>query len=240
VKPYHRLIAFVQEIRRHLLFLGAAVIGGTILFYLISPQLFAAVQKHLNQPLVFYTVAEPFLAHVQLALSVNVFVLVPLFAVILWRSLAKPFQLSTKHIINFTLFTCLLFYCGAGFCYFITLPFGVDFLLSFGSEQLKPVISVSKFVTFVTVFVLAFGLIFELPICMVFLTKTGVATRQTFEKGRRYAILIISIVAALLTPTPDIVNMMLMGGPLYLLYELGIIIIKLLKPETVLPEKDQY
>ncbi len=229
MKPYERLLAFVHEIRRHFLLLGVLIIGGTIGFYTISPHLFEIIQNHLDQPLVFYTVAEPFLAHVQLALSVNLLVLVPILAIILWRSLAKPFQLSFKSQLNFTIFTCFLFYCGASFCYYITLPYGVDFLLSFGSEQLKPVISVSKFVTFVTVFVLAFGLIFELPICMVFLAKTGVASRQSFEKGRRYALLVISIVAALLTPTPDIVNMLLMGGPLYLLYEFGIIILKILK-----------
>lgn len=229
MKPYTRLISFVQEIRRYFLFVGVLLIGGTFAFYTISSRLFGIIQDHLKQPLVFFTVAEPFLAHVQLALSANVFVLVPLLSALFWRSLAKPFKLSVKSQLNFTLFTCFLFYCGATFCYFITLPYGVEFLLSFGSEQLKPIISISKFITFVTVFVLAFGLIFELPICMVFCAKTGIATRHSFEKGRRYAVLVISVVAALLTPTPDVVNMLLMGVPLYLLYEFGIIIIRILK-----------
>jgi sec-independent protein translocase protein TatC len=64
---------------------------------------------------------------------------------------------------------------------------------------------------------------------MVFAAKVGICTRQTFEKHRRYAVLIISIMAALLTPTPDIVNMLLMGGPLYLLYEIGILVLKMMK-----------
>ena len=129
----------------------------------------------------------------------------------------------------FVFFTCCLFYVGAVFCYLVTLPLGVKFLLSFQSEQLKPVISIGKFISFVTVFVFAFGIIFELPVFMIFSAKVGICPRKTFEKNRRYAILAISIVAALLTPTPDVVNMLLMGGPLYLLYETGIITLKLLK-----------
>ena len=129
----------------------------------------------------------------------------------------------------FVLFTCLLFYAGTLFCYFITLPFGVKFLLGFGSEQLRPVISVSKFVNFTTIFILAFGVVFELPIFMVFLAKVGVCSRQFFAKHRRVAMLIIAVLAALLTPTPDIVNMLLMGGPLYLLYEAGIIILMVMR-----------
>ena len=90
-------------------------------------------------------------------------------------------------------------------------------------------IAIRKFVNFVTIFILAFGVIFELPIFMVFAAKVGICSRQTFEKHRRYAVLIISIIAALLTPTPDVVNMLLMGGPLYLLYEVGILVLKMMK-----------
>jgi sec-independent protein translocase protein TatC len=93
---------------------------------------------------------------------------------------------------------------------------------------LKPVISVSQFVNFITIFILAFGVIFELPIFMVFLARVGVFKRRFYEKNRRYAMLLIAIVAAMLTPTPDVFNMALMGAPLYLLYESGIIILLVL------------
>jgi sec-independent protein translocase protein TatC len=144
-------------------------------------------------------------------------------------ALGKPFKLEESILACFVFFTTVLFYLGAGFCYFITLPYGVKFLLGFQSDQLKAVIAISKFVNFVTIFILAFGVIFELPIFMVFAAKVGICSRQTFEKHRRYAVLIISIMAALLTPTPDVVNMLLMGGPLYLLYEVGILILKMMK-----------
>ncbi len=229
IPPGKRLVSFILEIRKTILSLGIGIGLGTLGFYFISPTIFAALQGHLNQKLAFFTVAEPFLAHVKIALFVTLFLFMPWIAFCFWRAMARPFGLSGKVLFTFIFFSCLLFYSGTLFCYFITLPFGIKFLLGFESEQLKSIISVGKFVSFVTVFVLAFGLIFELPIFMVFAGKSGLCPRASFEKHRRYAVLAISIVAALLTPTPDIVNMLLMGGPLYLLYEMGIIVLKVLK-----------
>ncbi|HSR36159.1 MAG TPA: twin-arginine translocase subunit TatC [Desulfurivibrionaceae bacterium] len=225
----HQLAAIINGLRRSALRLLGLLLATTAGCFLLAPQLLQQLQLHLKQGLAFFTVAEPFLAHIKLALAAAVFLLVPGIAAWLWRALAKPFGFPAATVFWFVLFTCVLFYSGAGFCYFLTLPFGVDFLLEFQSAQLKPVISIDHFVTFVTLFVLAFGLIFELPIFMVFLAKAGLCRRQTLERNRRYAILVISIIAALLTPTPDIFNMMLMGLPLYLLYEAGIITIRLLK-----------
>lgn len=228
-KPYARFIDFINSFRRTALFLLGAIFCGTLLFYFYSPRLFDIIQRYLDQQLVFFTVAEPFLAHVKLAMGASLFILMPLISFALWNALAKPFHLSGTNVFWFTGFSALLFYCGTIFCYTITLPYGIKFLLGFSSEQLQPIISIDKFVTFVAVFILAFGLIFELPIIMVFLAKTGVASRKTFEEGRRYAVLAISIIAALLTPTPDVVNMMLMALPLYTLYEVGIVILRVLK-----------
>ncbi len=227
--PGKRLVSFILEIRKTILSLGVGIALGTLGFYFISPALFAAIQGHLNQKLAFFTVAEPFLAHVKIALFTTLFLFMPWIVLCFWRAMAKPFGLSKKILTLFVFFTCILFYSGTLFCYFVTLPFGIKFLLGFESEQLKSIISVGKFVSFVTVFVLAFGLIFELPVFMVFSARSGLCSRSTFEKNRRYALLGISIVAALLTPTPDVVNMLLMGGPLYLLYEVGIIVLKMLR-----------
>ena len=223
------LVIFLSELRKSIRLLGASIILGTAGLYLISPVILQFLQGHLDQELAFFTVAEPFLAHVKLSFFVTLFVLMPGIMYCLWMALGKPFKLSEKTLVWFVFFTTILFYLGAGFCYTITLSYGVKFLLGFQSSQLKPFISISKFVTFVSIFILAFGLIFELPIFMVFSAKVGLIPRQTFERNRRYAVLIISIMAALLTPTPDVFNMMLMGGPLYLLYEAGILVLKMMK-----------
>nr|MBF0220913.1 twin-arginine translocase subunit TatC [Desulfobulbaceae bacterium] len=229
MQPYEKLIQFTHTFRKSALYLLAGVFITTFCFYLYSKPLFEILQNKLQQDLVFFTLAGPFLAHLKLSLGLSLFTLVPWFSICLWKSLAVPFSLSKKSIIWFSLFSCLLFYSGALFCFQITLPYGINFLLGFSSEQLQPIISINKFITFVAVFVLAFGVIFELPIFMVFAAKTGIISRHTFAKNRRYAILAISVIAALLTPTPDVVNMMLMGVPLYALYEIGIFILVVLR-----------
>ncbi|WP_339138227.1 MAG: twin-arginine translocase subunit TatC [Candidatus Electrothrix sp. GW3-4] len=158
-----------------------------------------------------------------------VYFLMPLLMFALWKAMGKPFAVTGKKLFWFVFATCFLFYSGTLFCYFITLPYGVEFLLSFQSENMKAVISIGRFINFVTIFILAFGIIFELPVFMVFSAQVGVFSRRIFEKNRRFAVLGIAILAALLTPTPDVVNMALMGGPLYLLYEAGILVIRFLQ-----------
>lgn len=223
----YRLTGFLLELRKRIKFLGAALALGTTALYFLSPRLFILLQDYLHQDLSFFTVAEPFMAHVKLALGSCLILLMPWIIFTLWRALSQPFGIGRKTLAKYVFYTCLLFYMGAVFCYLLTLPFGINFLLGFESEQLKPIISIDRFVSFVALFIIAFGLIFELPVFMVFSSKSGLISRESFERNRRYALLLIAITAALLTPTPDIVNMALMGGPLYLLYEAGIIVLKL-------------
>jgi len=223
LSPYERLVRLLLDSRKTLLALLGLTLaaGGTMV--IVSPRLLRLLQERLHQKLAYYTVAEPFLAHVKLGLFAAVLTLMPLYLTVLWRLLALPFALRPRERFGFTLATCLLFYTGAGFCGLVTLPYGIAFLLGFGSETLVPIISVNRFVGFVTLFVVAFGVIFQLPVFMIFCGKAGLFSRQRFAAGRRYAVLIISILAAVLTPTPDVVNMALMGVPLYLLYEIGIL-----------------
>ncbi len=223
------LIIFLNEIRKSLRSLGLTLVAVTLVVFFLTPGLLQLVQDHLGEKLYFFSVAGPFLAHVKLALFLSLYGMMPWVMTVLWTAMGKPFGVEGGVLFTFIFFTCLLFYAGTLFCYFITLPLGIKFLLGFGSEDLKPVISVGRFVNFTTIFILAFGVIFELPIFMVFLAKVGVFTRSFYARNRRYALLLIAIIAALLTPTPDIVNMSLMGGPLYLLYEAGILILILMK-----------
>jgi len=223
------LVVFVNELRKSIRALFITIMLATVAVFFLTPQLLSLVQSHLAEKLYFFSVSGPFLAHVKLALFGALYGLMPWIMAVVLKAVGKPFKVTGQQLVIFTFFTCLLFYAGTVFCYLVTLPFGINFLLGFASEELKPVISIGRFVNFVTVFILAFGVIFELPILMVFTAKVGLVTRSFFSRHRRYALLLIAIVAALLTPTPDIVNMLLMGGPLYLLYEVGIIILKIMR-----------
>nr|WP_320011366.1 twin-arginine translocase subunit TatC [uncultured Desulfobulbus sp.] len=219
---------FLVELRHSLKMLGGAIIGSTVVLFFLSSQVLHFVQEHLGEHLYFFSVAGPFLAHVKLAFFAALYVLMPLCMYVLWKAAGKPFQVSGRRLTWFVVATSLLFYCGTLFCYLVTLPFGIKFLLSFQSQELQAVISVSRFVNFVVLFILGFGLVFELPVFMVFTAQVGLISAATFARNRRYAILAIAILAALLTPTPDLVNMGLMGAPLYLLYESGILLIRVL------------
>jgi len=225
----NKAVIFIGELRKSLRALGVGIIAVTVIIFFLTPDLLRVVQNHLAEKLYFFSVADPFLAHVKMAAFAAIYVLVPWLMAVLWRAMGKPFGVAGAQLFLFVLFTTLLFYAGTLFCYFVTLPFGINFLLGFGSEQLRAVISVSRFVNFVTLFLLGFGAIFELPVFMVFLARVGVCPRSFFEKNRRYALLLIAIVASVLTPTPDVVNMLLMGGPLYFLYESGILILLLMR-----------
>jgi sec-independent protein translocase protein TatC len=226
---YNNLVIFLSELRKSIRLLGVSLILLTLAVFFLSTGLITVFQYHLEEKLYFFSVAGPFLAHVKVAFFGAVYILMPLLMFVLWKAIGKPFHVTGKKLFWFVFATCFLFYSGTLFCYFVTLPYGVEFLLGFQSENMKPVISIGCFVSFVTIFILAFGIIFELPVFMVFSAQVGLFSRQVFEKNRRFAILGIAILAALLTPTPDVVNMALMGGPLYLLYEVGILVIRLLR-----------
>ncbi len=208
--------------------LGITLMILTVALFFLSTGLITVFQEHLREKLYFFSVAGPFLAHVKVAFFGALYTLMPLFMYVLWKALGKPFGVTGRKLFWFVLATCLLFYGGTLFCYLVTLPFGVKFLLSYQSENMKAVISIGRFVNFVTIFILAFGVIFELPVFMVFSAQVGMISRKVFEKNRRFAVLGIAILAALLTPTPDAFNMALMGVPLYLLYEAGILVIRFL------------
>ncbi|MDR2551401.1 MAG: twin-arginine translocase subunit TatC [Desulfobulbus sp.] len=219
---------FLLELRGFLKVLMLAIVGTTAALFFVSGRLLAGLQGHLGEKLYFFSVAAPFLSHVNLAFFGALYLLMPLCMFVLWKALGKPFGVVGKKLTWFVVATCVLFYGGTIFCAFVTLPFGISFLLGFQSEALRAVISVDRFVTFVTLFLFGFGVIFELPVFMVFAAQVGIITRKTFEKNRRYAVLAIAILAAVLTPTPDVFNMALMGVPLYLLYESGILLIRLM------------
>jgi sec-independent protein translocase protein TatC len=180
--------------------------------------------------LVAFTIPESFIAVLKLSLYASLFLSMPLIFFHLWKAFAPLFRKKGLKSSPFVLLAAiLLFYLGAFFCYFITLPFGVQFLLGYQSAHIRPMISVGKYISFCTFFVFGFGLTFELPLILALLSYLRVIRASFLTRNRRYAILVIAIVAAVVTPTPDVFNMALMGGPLYILFEIGIILVKIIE-----------
>jgi sec-independent protein translocase protein TatC len=152
----------------------------------------------------------------------------------IWRFVAPGLYRHEKQIlIPFTLISTLCFVGGAAFGYFVVFPPAFQFLLGYSSEFLEPMPAVDEYFSLALRLFLAFGVIFELPVFMVFLGKIGIVNKPFLVKNRKYALLIAFIVAAILTPTPDVVNQLLMAGPLILLYEVSIVAVAVFARKTL-------
>ncbi|HID97070.1 MAG TPA: preprotein translocase subunit TatC [Thermodesulfobacteriaceae bacterium] len=222
------LVRLLIYMRRFILETISGFVLLTGVIYWFSPHILSYMQARFEQRLAFFGVLEPIIALLKLSSVMALLLLAPWILVRITQALTSVLGLSRKFALVFLSSAFILFYSGATFCFFITLPFGINFLLDYQSEHLKPVITVDKFVNFTGLFILSFGTIFQLPLVMTMLCRLKACTAKTFIKFRRYAVLFIAVMAALLTPTPDIVNMAMMGLPLYILYEIGIITAKLM------------
>jgi len=187
------------------------------------------LQKPLGLPLIMYSLPEAFLTSLRLALFIGIFLAAPFIFNGLWGALSPLLSSSfpPRYSMPVVLSATALFYGGTFFCYFIVLPVGINFLVTYGSENLQPMIGLSKYLTFSVGLIFAFGLIFELPLIMLILGKAGMIGYQGLAKNRKYALLINSILSALLTPTPDAYTMLLMMVPMQILYELSIWLVRI-------------
>jgi sec-independent protein translocase protein TatC len=142
----------------------------------------------------------------------------------IWKFVAPGLYKHEKRtLLPFSFLSSVCFLGGAAFGYFVVFPPAFRFLLGYSSDFLTPMPAVSEYFSLSLRLLIAFGVIFELPILMVFLAKIGIVDVPFLNKNRKYAILINFIIAAILTPTPDIVNQMLMGVPLLVLYEISVV-----------------
>jgi sec-independent protein translocase protein TatC len=142
----------------------------------------------------------------------------------IWRFVAPGLYGHEKRVlIPFSLLSTCCFIGGAAFGYFIVFPPAFKFLVGYNNEFLTSLPAVSEYFDLATRLLLAFGVIFEMPIFMVFLAKTGLIDVAFLNRNRKYAILVDFIVAAILTPTPDVVNQMMMAIPLMVLYEISVV-----------------
>jgi sec-independent protein translocase protein TatC len=218
-----RIIAFLEAFRKSLIQVAVVVLVFALAGYAFAKTILDFLQKHTGVTLAYYALSETFFSLLNIALFSSLFVTMPFLLFKILAALRSVFpSLSRKIMIGFWIGAVLLFYLGAGFCLFLTLPYGVKFLLSYQSSHIEAIISVKKFVSFCLLFTFAFGIIFELPLIMILLGRIGLVEVGWLTRYRRYAILVIAILSAVLTPTPDAFNMMLMAVPLYLLFEIGV------------------
>jgi sec-independent protein translocase protein TatC len=224
------LISHLIELRSRILKMLVSVL---LIFVVLTP--FAQDIYHiLAQPLlnalpegasmIATDVASPFLAPFKLTLVVAFFIAIPYILYHIWGFIAPALYRNEKKLIAPLLFSSsLLFYAGMAFAYFVLFPVAFAFLTSFAPEGVVVSTDISSYLSFVLTIFFAFGIAFEIPIAIILLCWTGVTTPQQLRQKRPYVIVGAFVVGMLLTP-PDVISQVLLAIPMWILFEVGIII----------------
>ncbi|MBI5888122.1 MAG: twin-arginine translocase subunit TatC [Deltaproteobacteria bacterium] len=224
-------IEHIIELRRRLTHAAIAVAIGFGAAYYYSDVIYVFLAKPAMQGLpkgqeylVFTGIVEPFFIYFKIGFVGGVVLASPVIMYEIWAFAAPGLLEKEKRwFAGICLSSAVLFLAGVVFAFYLVFPFGFKYLLSFANDGLRPMISMSDYFSLVTKLLLAFGVTFQLPLGMLVLARMGVVTARRFASWWRYAIIIIFIAAAILTPTPDIFNQLLMAGPLIILYGIGVL-----------------
>ena len=217
-------LAHLGELRTRIIRSLIALGVGFAITFSYSDRIITWLARPMPVKLAFLEPTEPFWVNMKVALVAGGFLVLPVILYEVWAFVAPGLlPQERKFALPFVVLSTLFFFMGAAFALMVIVPFAIQFLVSYKTENLVATISVNRYVDFVLKFTIAFGLVFELPLAITLGSRLGLLTPEFLSRNRKYAILINFIRAAILTPTPDAFNQVLMAGPLCLLYEAGII-----------------
>jgi|SRR3989339_361164 len=238
------LTSHLEELKARLIRVLIVVAVGFGVCYLFKDWSFKIITKPLveampaQSSMIFTGLPEAFFIHMKIALFASLLLTAPYTLFEIWRFVSPGLYKKEKRAVGpFVFFSSLLFAGGVLFGYFVALPPAFRFFVSFSTDFLKPMISFREYLSLTLKFLLAFGLSFEMPVFMFFLAKIGVVNSKMLAKQRRYAILIIFVAAAILTPSPDAISQILMAVPLMVLYEVSIVLTKFAGKKKTSPEE---
>lgn len=226
------LIEHLADLRSCIINTAYILIGGFGACYYFSDKLFEVLRAPVipylqgSSGLHFLSIQEKFVAHLKVSFLAGVMLTSPLWLHQVWRFVAPGlYAKEKKYLFSFVISGGALFCSGVAFVHYFVLPKAFEFLIGFGGNTDIPMITIDYYMDFVFKFYLAFGLTFEMPLIMTFLGMMGVINAQMLRAVRRYAILIMAIFAAVVTP-PDALSMMSLLIPMLGLYELSILLVK--------------
>ena len=234
------LVQHLDELRRRVIISAIAVAVGSVAGFVLYRPILDFLQEPyrkaveslpntITEDLIVTTPTEPFLAFLKIGLFTGLMLALPVILYQVWRFITPGLTVRERRLaIPFVLSSLVLFAGGTVFAFAI-LPRGLAFLFSFGGGSLVPLLTIDRYLSFLFFLILAFGLSFELPLVLLFLTGIRVISSAQLRRWRRYAALGTAIFAAVATPTQDPYTMLLMWVPLYLLYEGAILVARLFK-----------
>jgi len=228
------VIQHLTELRSRLLKAIGAVLIGMMVGLAISDRVFTFLAKPLidllpeaDRRLVFTSLPEIFVVYFKVAIFSGIILACPVIFYQIWRFVEPAlYEHERRSALPFVLISTLFFLLGSAFCYWQVFPWGFRFFISLSSETIQPMLTMSEYLKFSTTLILIFGTIFEMPVLISFLAKLGIIRHELLRRQRKYAIVIIFIVAAVLTP-PDVLTQIMMALPMMLLYEISILGAKL-------------
>lgn len=234
----------LDELRKRLVNISVAIGIGFILCFNFSEQILGVLMLPLNAeigysltfPFVHFTphttaltlhftgLTEPFMAHLKIGLVAGIIVMVPVLLLQVWKFISPGLlERERRYAGQFVFFSTVFFAAGVLFCFFFLLPFAIPFLIGYKTEHLTPIIKIGEYIDFTLKFMLGAGAVFELPLIMILLGRMGIIQTESLTRFRKYAFLIAFVIGGIVTPTPDAFNMTIMSLPIYCLYELGIL-----------------
>lgn len=223
----------LAELRKRLVICFAAVGIGFIVSYNFSSQLFTILTLPLfdvlpdKNSMIFTGLTEGFFTYLKISLIAGTMLAMPVIFYQVWAFISPGlYAHEKKYILPFTVLSVVFFAGGVLFGYFVIFPFAFRFFLSFNTENITALPAMKEYLSFSIKLLLSFGVAFELPIFIVFLNKLGLITLEMLTKNRKYVIIGVFVVSAILTP-PDVLTQILMAIPLMLLYEIGIMGVRL-------------
>jgi sec-independent protein translocase protein TatC len=223
IRDAQTLTEHLEELRKRLIICLVTVLAATAMSFTLTDRLYAILTAPAgNLQLIFVTPPEAMLAHFRLAFLAGLTLALPM---ILYQLVAfvMPglYKEEIKIIIPALLGMVLFFALGVSFAYLAVFPLAVRFFLQFAGESVVPMFTVSNYLSFAANFMFAFGLVFQLPLVFYLLGRLQIVDARFLRTHRKYALLVVAAVSALLTP-PDVISQLLMAVPLAMLYELGI------------------
>lgn len=234
VEEKQTILEHLEDLRKSLLISVIAIVLAAVVAFYYSDYILAIIQRPLKPmelDLIFIGITEGFYIKLKLAFFGGLVLAFPIIAWQIYRFVAPAlFPKERRYVVILIPLMILLFAAGVLFAYFGVLKLVISFLILVAGD-LEPMLTVDKYVSFVLAFTIPFGLIFELPVIVYFLTRLGIISPEWLSQKRKYALLAIFIIAAVLTPGPDPISQCLMGVPVYLLYEISILVSKLSRPK---------